>query len=464
MVCEALALRFNVLKRPPRLKVETPTHRGSSHLYVVEFFANAFGTRGVPLVQPARVVVLSDQSAMVGGAEALALLSAQLMADAGVDVTFIAGDAGEHCPLDRSKIEMIVLGDTPAGQGALAKDGMQVLYNTRAKALIEGIVAARDTPETVYHLHNWSKILSPAVFWALRVVSSRLFISAHDFSLVCPNLSYTDYQQGGEPCPLTPLSPACVLTHCDRKTYAHKLLRVARSVHLRFALDLAKTGTLIGIIHADMAEYFIRGGVPHDRLRVVRNPVKPYTATRVQAEANSDLFFVGRVVHEKGVDLAAEAARLTGRRLRVIGDGAAREDLERHYPNVVFEGWRSHEEIASLMKEARALIVSSRLPETFTLVAHEAMRSGVPVVAFSDVDCREAAEVGAAIVVPPREATSLAEGIRRLDDDEAAAQMSQMAFELGPRFSNTAETWAEELLHHYSELLRSGVAGSAATD
>ena len=75
-----------------------------------------------------------------------------------------------------------------------------------------------------------------------------MFIQAHDFALVCPNLSYSNYQKGGTACTLKPLSAACLGTHCDRRHYSHKLWRAARSWVLRFAIDLGKTDALIGII------------------------------------------------------------------------------------------------------------------------------------------------------------------------------------------------------------------------
>lgn len=405
-----------------------------------------------PSVGLGRVVIISDRSSRIGGAEIMALMSAEQMAAADVPVTFITGDDGADFPLDRAKVELIALGDTAPEEGGYIWKSATGLYNRRARALISRFIAQRDSPDTVYHLHNWSKILSPSIFLALRDVTSRLFISAHDYAMVCPTLSYSDMKSGGA-CQLTPLSRACLLSACDRRSRLHKVWRVARLIERRAFIDLAATRTSIGVIHPDMVEYFSRGGVPVERLRVVRNPVEAYSATRVRAEANADLFFIGRVVFEKGVDLAAEAARMVGRRLRVIGDGPMREPLQQRYPEVVFEGWRSHAEIGRLIGEARALVLPSRLPETFTLVAHEAMRSGVPVVAFSDVDCQEAAAIGAAVTVPPREASSLADGLRRLDDDEAAARMSQLAFDNAHLFSNTAATWREAMLDCYAELL-----------
>jgi glycosyltransferase involved in cell wall biosynthesis len=202
-----------------------------------------------------------------------------------------------------------------------------------------------------------------------------------------------------------------------------------------------------------MAAYLARGGVAETHIRVVRNPVEPYAEARVTAERNADLFFVGRLAHEKGVDLAAEAAARAGRRLQVVGDGELRSELEKRFPEAVFHGWRSHAEIGALIVKARALIVSSRLPETFTLVAHEAMRSGVPVVAFSDVDCGDAARIGAAVAVPPRSVDSLVRGIRTLDSDAAARRLSETAFAQGGRFSNTYESWRDQMLGHYAELI-----------
>lgn len=400
---------------------------------------------------PDRLFVISDSSAPRGGAELMALMSAEVMAEAGVPVTFVTADDGADCPLDRSKIEVVALGEKWSDESVDAAAVARALYNPGARRLLERLIARHDTPRTVYHLHNWTKVLSPSIFQALRGVSSRLVMTAHDFALVCPNLAYSNYQRGGEACSLKPLGGACLTTHCDRESYLHKLWRVARTLERRMFLDLKATKALVTIIHPDMTEYFTRGGIAADRIRVVRNPVNAYAAERIAVEDNGDLFFVGRVVHEKGVDLAAEAARLAGRRLRVIGDGPIRAALAERYPELVFEGWRNHAQISQLMREARAVLVPSRLPETFTLVAHEAMRAGIPVIAFADVDCREAAELGAAITVPPREAASLAEAVRRLDEREAIVDMSRKAILHAPKFSNTRETWRDAVLSLYAE-------------
>lgn len=414
------------------------------------------------IAMPDKVVVISDTSWPLGGAEAMALLSARVMADAGIPVVFIAGDDASKCPLtDNKNIEIIALGGAPLLDRAWLEAGFDGLHNAAAKKLIDRFIAERDTPGTIYHLHNWSQIFSPAIFQALQPVSSRLFISAHDFAIACPNLSYSNYQKDGAICPLKPLSLECIGTHCDRRAYSHKLWRVTRSLALRFNADFAHTKALIGIIHPFMNEWYERGGIPKERIRVVRNPVNPFRKQRVEAEKNKDFFFIGRLVAEKGPDLAAEAARMAGVPIRIIGDGDLRESMQAKYPEAKFEGWRNHAQIGELLKDARCVVVPSRLPETFTLVAHEALRSGIPVIAFDDVDGVEMAQLGGAIVVPPREASSLAGAIRQLEGDAAVKKMSEIAFKEGHRFSNTNDSWRDTLLGYYSELLaQSGVVAA----
>ena len=101
---------------------------------------------------------------------------------------------------------------------------MRGLYNRRALTTLAEWIARNDTPETVYHLHVWSQVLSPSAFVALAAVRQRMLITAHDFFLVCPNGAYANYTTG-ETCALKPLSARCLTTACDKRNHAHKLWR-----------------------------------------------------------------------------------------------------------------------------------------------------------------------------------------------------------------------------------------------
>src|SRR5262249_33633922 len=73
----------------------------------------------------------------------------------------------------------------------------------------------------------------------------------------------------------------------------------------RFLFDLAGACAEILLVHDGMIPHFMRAGIPRRQLRVLRNPVQPWRSSRVPAEVNRGVFFVGRVEADKGVDLLA---------------------------------------------------------------------------------------------------------------------------------------------------------------
>lgn len=89
--------------------------------------------------------------------------------------------------------------------------------------------------------------------------------------------------------------------------------------------------------------------------------------------------YVGRLAVEKNLP-AFLALELPGSKL-VIGDGPARRELERRFPDAHFTGYRFGEALASLLASGDVFVFPSR-SDTFGLVMLEAMASGLPVAAY----------------------------------------------------------------------------------
>lgn len=88
---------------------------------------------------------------------------------------------------------------------------------------------------------------------------------------------------------------------------------------------------------------------------------------------------VGRVAVEKNLPAFLDLD-LPGSKV-VVGDGPERENLQRHYPDVVFTGARFGEELAAAYAQADVFVFPSRT-DTFGNTILEALASGVPVAAF----------------------------------------------------------------------------------
>lgn len=89
--------------------------------------------------------------------------------------------------------------------------------------------------------------------------------------------------------------------------------------------------------------------------------------------------YVGRVAVEKNVE-GFLALDLPGTKV-VVGEGPAMREMQAKYPQALFLGAKSGEELARIYASADVFVFPS-LTDTFGLVQIEALASGVPVAAF----------------------------------------------------------------------------------
>lgn len=402
-----------------------------------------------------RVVVINDVATARGGATGIALLSIRLLRQMDVPVTFIVGDEGNNPELRELGVDVVPLGGTHVAGGGSLNAMRRGLYNAPARRLVADWVAAHDAPGVVYHLHGWSKILSPAIFGALAPVARRTLFHAHDFFLACPNGAFQNYRRGAD-CGQMPLSIGCLSTNCDKRSYAQKIWRVARQGCLSLTSGRSFADSPIVMVHERMADYFTRAGFCEQRLLAVRNPVTRFTDHRIEAERNRDFYFVGRIEFEKGIDEAALAAKRAGVRLRILGDGPDRSTLEARHPHVDVLGWSSRETIRSVIRNARALLMPSRYPEPFGLVAAEASRSGLPVILSTNaLLSAEFVQAGLGFACDTRDIEAFAATIRHVADmpAEEVRAMSELAFSGTVPIATTPLTWRDRLMELYEERL-----------
>lgn len=401
-----------------------------------------------------RIVVINDTLRPTGGAEALAIASAELFRDQGHAVTFVTGEAGNADAFRAKGIEVVEVGGTNINDAGRAGAFVNGLYRPASRRALGDWIARNDTSRTIYHVHAWSKILSPSIFGALRPVATRTLLHAHDFFLLCPNGGFTDFQRCTG-CDRIALSPGCLVTNCDKRSYTHKLWRSGRHAIRHALFDITSLPSNHILLHDGMIPLFRRAGVREDRLHVIPNPVDFPRVERIQAEQNREVIFLGRLDPEKGVEDAAAACRKAGAGLSVIGDGPLRDRIGSEYPEVELAGWCPPSEVTRRLAAARLLVVPSRWRETFGLAAVEALRLGVPVV-MSDKALigPRIADLGAGMVVDTGDIAAFADALRALMAEEATVRaMSERAIDAARTLTLTTEDWRDAMLARYETTL-----------
>lgn len=398
-----------------------------------------------------KVVVINDASQAFGGATGLALLGVRLLRARGIEVVFVCGDSGANPELAALGVTVVAAGSAGLLKRSAGDALVRGIHNPATRSLMAQVIATHDGPGTVYHVHGWAQILSPSIFQALAPVAARCFIHAHDMFLACPNGVYMDYPHNAV-CHRVPLSASCVVRNCDKRSYPHKLWRVLRQASLRRSLDLSAPWAGILAIHPDMVPRLTRAGFAPELFHVVRNPITPFSATRIPAERNTALAYVGRLEPDKGVMHLAEAAHRTGQTLVCIGEGSLRAAIETRFPKVRITGWQPREAIGPLLQQARALVMPSLHPEPFALVLPEALESGLPVAVVQTALL--APEIAAAglgwsfDVFDPAAMDAALIALRDAPADQIAG-MSRAGFARTPALALRPDDWIEALLSHY---------------
>ena len=399
------------------------------------------------------VVVINDFATARGGATVIALESVKQYRRLGYPFTFINGEAST-AELDALGVSVIGLDCAPLLEMPAIRALQIGMHNQAAVDALAEWIGRHDTPRTVYHVHNWSQILSPAIYRALRPVEERVIATCHDFFNLCPNGGYFNYR-ASMPCELRPLSAGCLTSQCDRRSSLHKYWRVLRQYYANHLARFETSASTFTFLHKGMQEKFVRSGFAARNVMTIPNPVEPWSSTRIEAETNTGFLFVGRIGRDKGADLAIRAAREAGQRLTLVGSGEIGGDAAPDDPHINFVGWRDKDEIIEYARTARALIAPSRMIEPFGLVILEAAASGLPVIvsshAFLAEDVKSQGLGSTFDISEPGELTALLKQFA--DDDELTARMSTAGFNNAANLFLSPEDWISTFIDTFEKKL-----------
>jgi glycogen(starch) synthase len=284
----------------------------------------------------------------------------------------------------------------------------------------------------VVHAHNW--IVNSALP-AARAHKVPVVLTLHDYSHVCATKRFMRFELPcGGPAPMR--CAACAARHFGPLTgpviaAANGFERLIRERSIATFVAVSRS--------VAQRNGHTRHGIDFE---IVPNFIPDNLLVPAAVSApDGPILFVGDRTRDKGTEvlLAAYACldnrpplHLVGRAIPGVGD---------HAPDgVTLWPPRPHDEIVTLMRSARAVVVPSIVPDSCPTVVLEAMAAARPVVASATggiLDLVTDGETG--ILVPPGDPAALAAALQRVIDDPLLGEtMGKAALERAHLFTMTA--------------------------
>ena len=336
---------------------------------------------------------------------------------------------------------------TPSVEGNSGSDliriGVGTIWSRRAarrvRELVEGF-----KPDVV-HCHNLFPALSPSVINSV-ATSVPTVMTLHNFRLMCLPATFLRDGRVCEDC----------LGRIPWRGVAYKCYRGSRPASLALATSLTfhhAKGTfdriaVFAAVSPFLREKYLEGGWPEERV-----VVKPNFAwdTDVRTGTGDYFLYAGRISPEKGIATVTKAWNAIELKLRIVGEGPDKASLHgTEHKNIVVESSVNPEEVPSLLRGARALLLPSECYEGMPRIALEAFAAGVPVIASRIGGLPELIQHGeSGLLATPGDPGSWVDAVEQLQDDGLCRKLGLGAREAWRRsFSPDHALTAAEALYH----------------
>ncbi len=328
----------------------------------------------------------------------------------------------------------------------------RMVYSLHARDRIRRLIET-EKPD-IAHLHMIDHQLSPSILHVLKDFDIPVIQTVHQYKLVCPNYRLYNPRTNGicEKC-LDGHFYHPVVERCHKgSTVASAMVAFETFLHRRFRIYENN----IDIFHVPshfMGEKLLAAGVRKEKVRHLFYTLK-LDEYEPQFEFQDYIIYLGRLAPEKGIlTLIKAMAKTQQTRLLIIGGGPERDRLERYVmehavDNVEFVGERGGEELRSLVRNCRFMVVPSEWYDNSPLVIYEAFAYGKPVIGAKMGGISELIDDGQnGFHFRAGEVDELADKIAFLDSHP------ELIGEFGRRARAKAETvFSPE--HHYQQICR----------
>lgn len=260
------------------------------------------------------------------------------------------------------------------------KDIPSFFYNFDAKVKLEDLINYCGGNISIAHLHIYYGKLTPSILGVLKKNKIAVIQSLHEYKLACPVYTMENKSQVCHKC-ITGSRINCVLNKCKDDSYIKSAVMAFESFTSNLLGDKNKVDLFLSVsnFHRDI---MIQAGIPSDKIKVLHNFVDTEMYSAKSSHDDYFLYF-GRIEKLKGINTLIKAFSNSKHKLIIAGDGNYREQLKNsihNLPNVEFVGFKSGDELNSLISLSKGVIVPSEWYENCPMNILEAKSMSRPVI------------------------------------------------------------------------------------
>ncbi len=317
-----------------------------------------------------------------GGSERVLFSEAELLKRNSHQIVFFSTFDQRNSPCPESKYFISHIDyETPVNIKLKILQSLKVLYSFEAKKKLKQLL--NDYQIDVVHLHNIYHQISPSVLDVFARYKKPTVMTLHDYKLVCPSyLMLVD----GKPCEMCSNGKYyhCFINKCTKNSYSKSLLNTVemylhhKILHIYDLVDIFISPSKF--LKEKVKEMGFRKEIVHLPNFINTKDYSPKFNFKEKI-----ICYFGRLSKEKGLFTLIEAIKGIDTKLKIIGDGPNKKDLEEkvrreNLESVSFLGYKSGEELKKEVRNSMVLVLPSEWYENYPRSVMEAFALGKPVI------------------------------------------------------------------------------------
>jgi len=256
-------------------------------------------------------------------------------------------------------------------------------YSNESKNKLSKLID--DVKPDLAHIHLYKGVLTPSILQVLKTNDVPVIITLHDYGLLCPHNLLLDGKMNICTRCINGSALNCITNKCNRNNLMLSTISSLEFIfHKTFfpfdnyfdkIIAVSKFGQSI---HQKSKSLF-------DKIIHLYNFYPDLNQTEINTKKGNYILYFGRLSAEKGVETLFDAWLMKERKsqLKIVGTGELYEELnKKSIGNSTIEmlGFKSGDELNTLIKEASFIIVPSEWYENNPLTIIEAYANGKPVI------------------------------------------------------------------------------------